>query len=345
MSSEGRRTSLPPWAGSSNGWKQCAGSPRAGCCCTTRTWLLGTSGLAGAWQVLANGLLGVDFFFVLSGFIIAHSSAQLVAKGKGWRQYASARAIRIYVPYLPIGVAMLVLFTLVPGLSAGTRGEVGILTSLTLLPSNAPPALSVAWTLVHEVLFYALFSVFFVSRLALGVLLATWVAAIAWTWAAGWVVPRAAAYLLSPVNLCFVLGVLLQWATRRGVSDRTGIVCAVLGALLIGAQAVAADPDRVLVALGFAGLVTATRSPVAMSAPPGRASMALGAASYAIYLVHGPATSVLARAVHGHPLVVLVAVAAGALAAGLAYHLLYEQRARRWIRTLRDRPRKGLPAA
>ena len=124
--------------------------------------------------VAANGHLGVDFFFVLSGFIIALSSSQLAARGGGLREYVRARFLRIYVPYWPIGVSFLVLCLAFPGLSASAH-DVGVFTSLTLLPSNTPPALSVAWTLVHEVVFYAVFATYFVSRRLHALVLTAWV--------------------------------------------------------------------------------------------------------------------------------------------------------------------------
>lgn len=97
----------------------------------------------GAQPWFEHGYLGVDFFFVLSGFIIAFASHRLALRGGGLRDYASARLIRIYVPYLPIGIAMYLLYLLLPGLSEGGRTP-SLLTSLTLLPDNHPPALSVA---------------------------------------------------------------------------------------------------------------------------------------------------------------------------------------------------------
>ena len=90
-------------------------------------WLEAMRGLAALWVVLHHaglsvdhfvgstgsqpwidrGVLGVDFFFVLSGFIIAFASQRLAERGGGVKEYLTARLIRIYVPYLPIGIAML----------------------------------------------------------------------------------------------------------------------------------------------------------------------------------------------------------------------------------------------
>lgn len=284
---------------------------------------------------LSNGFLGVDFFFVLSGFIIATSSMALIDSGRGLREYVTARAVRIYVPYLPIGVAMLLLYAALPGVSQGERSSLSVISSLTLLPSNAPPALSVAWTLVHEVLFYALFSVFFLSRRLLLALLIVWSIGIAVTAWSGVKLPLLASYFLHPLNLCFVLGVVVAWATRNGVGKRLALSAGLAGLLMVALQAASTEsPNRVLVALGFAGMIAAARATWAMSVSPGRFLLLLGAASYSIYLVHNPAISALIRVVHrvGDPAACMALVAGGSLLLGVFYHLLYEKTALRWVR-------------
>lgn len=284
-------------------------------------------------RLVANGYLGVDFFFVLSGFIIAHSSEQLAVSGRGLREYVTARALRIYIPYLPVGLTMLAALSVFPSLSAGTRNEVSILSSLTLLPSSAPPALSLAWTLVHEMVFYAVFSLFFISRKLLVAVLVIWALAIIAAWATRMGYSRMGSYVLSPLNLCFVLGVALSWFTRRGLDNRIAFACVAAGVVLVTSQALMLQPNRMLVAIGFAGLVAAARAPAALAARPGGVLLTLGAASYALYLVHSPVISLVVRAVRNlPPLPAFLLLSCAALVAGLAYHAFYERRALRWVR-------------
>ncbi|MGQ4659015.1 acyltransferase family protein [Lysobacter sp. F6437] len=218
--------------------------------------------------VIANGYLGVDFFFVLSGFIIALSSNRLLETGRGFGDYARARLIRIYVPYLPIGISMLLLYLLFPNLSAADRTP-GVLTSLTLLPSVSPPALSVAWTLIHELLFYALFSLIFVSRKALWWLLVVWAALIV---GQAWVGPPLSLgwkYLLSPLNLCFLLGVAVYYLTRNGVRAWAPVVGGIIGAVVLALEVGQPNPNRWLLALAFAGFIVCALSTWAQRWSPG----------------------------------------------------------------------------
>lgn len=73
-------------------------------------------------SLFSYGYLGVDFFFVLSGFIILNSHFY---DDKGWqsaKSYLSKRVLRIFPPYLPISIILLLSYNVFPSLSAGTRG-------------------------------------------------------------------------------------------------------------------------------------------------------------------------------------------------------------------------------
>ena len=283
-----------------------------------------------------NGYLGVDFFFLLSGFIIAYSSNRLIATGRGLAKYAQARLTRIYVPYLPVGIAVLVIYLLFPQISQTGRTP-GILTSITLIPTASPTALAVAWTLVHEMIFYCIFSLYFLSRRALGIGLVLWTASICVAFLLAPPQDRGGfGYFLSPVNLCFLLGIGIYYMTRNGIYNIVGITFGLLGIGLVVLCAAQSDPNRVLSTAGFSGLIVWATSEQARTRYPGRFWLFLGAASYSIYLVHLPVESLSVRVIDRFasitPTFAFFIVSTLALAAGCVYHYFYERQMLKFVR-------------
>lgn len=154
------------------------------------------------------GNIGVDFFFVLSGFIIYWSHKQDHTGLDTAAAYAKKRFIRLYPPFILIALAMYLAYTLLPGLSMNAR-EIGAIPSLLLIPDPIQrPALSVSWTLMHELLFYSIFCIYFISQKALKTIITAWAIAIIVHAMLGaesfWI-----NFLFSMHNLEFIMGMLI----------------------------------------------------------------------------------------------------------------------------------------
>jgi len=125
-------------------------------------------------QVATYGDLGVDLFFLISGFVISMSGW-----GRSPGRFAISRAVRLYPAYW-LALGLVTALTLARPSIQKPPSAHDFLVNLTLLqvPLGAPRILGVDWTLWVEVKFYVLF--------ALAVL---WkgatrrrVLAFAWTW-------------------------------------------------------------------------------------------------------------------------------------------------------------------
>lgn len=284
------------------------------------------------------GQYGVDFFFVLSGFIIFYTHRN---DGYGLARaqlYAFKRASRIYIPYLPIALAYMGLLLVFQQGPLDERPW-SLWATFTLLPSEKISTLTVAWTLTYELIFYAFFLLAFVSRLALLAASVIWSAYLLAV-LTGYVTPPESAGLLAlsdPIILEFFCGALAAWLFVRVPAEmRWGILAS--GLVLLGLVIMFWTGERALLGPPLALIVLAAA--MTPYGTPDRATDALiflGAASYAIYLVHSPVISILARILQPleQRVVIFFACALIGTTLGVIYHLLFERPALRQARQFR----------
>lgn len=286
---------------------------------------------------------GVDFFFVLSGFIITWAHWDDLGRADRIARFAKKRFLRIYPPYWIILTALLIFYGATGAGTAEKRDAWNIMASYLLIPNAAQPVLGVAWTLVFEIFFYGLFALAIpLNRLAF-VPMAIWaslIIAAAPIDARHWFV----GFVLSPYNLEFMMGVLAAALLRR-YSLPAPALWAIGGAVLF--LALAHYPwrsDTLLVGrlcFGLAasatilGCATVERRAPAMQ---WRSLKMLGASSYALYLTH-PLTLILLCQIMfriGGRLVPIgvgiLIMTSAATAVGIAYHLAIERPTLRGIR-------------
>jgi exopolysaccharide production protein ExoZ len=289
------------------------------------------------------GAFGVDLFFVLSGFIIAHSSARSA------RHFLPRRLIRV-IPAFWIATLIAALFTL-QGLSPAEAFD-WLLQSLFYLPhpQGRPPLIFVAWTLVYELAFYLLY----------------WLALRFGTRAA----PPACIALLLVLALVHLPGLpgpwplLLEFAFGVGIyllveryrltakmPGPVGLLVALTGLalFLILPWMTGYDPGhyqsvaRVLcwglpAAIIILGLIVAEHGGFAIRSKP---VLLLGAASYAIYLLHPVMVGQLLQLpANPPPLSWAIGLLAVAITVGVstAFHLWIEAPMLRWLRGLLRQP-------
>ena len=280
------------------------------------------------------GLYGVDFFFVLSGFIIYHIHQNDPREYGAARSFLSKRIRRIYTPYLPITFVLIAAYLVFPSLSQGDRSW-GWFTSLTLMPSDARPALSVAWTLTFEIVFYLFFLSFFVTRYFWHIVCA-WVA----------LVLSAAVFnvndtlsnplvrtVLDPLILEFVAGMVAAYLFGKTSPARWWVpLC--MGLLGVVVFALLHDPHRAVLGIALAPMVLGLALfEQRYSFRISNSWALLGASSYAVYLIHNPLQSIIARFFQAYDVwsLTFAACVLISLAAGVFYHLIYE---RPMLRTL-----------
>ena len=287
-----------------------------------------------------NFNVGVDFFFVLSGFIITWVHWRDMGQPNRLKSYAAKRFFRIFPPYWGILFPLILLHAIAPDPAKPLENDpVHIVRSILLLPSPDHPILGVAWTLTFELFFYALFVVLLFKGAGQ--------IRLFWGWAAAIVVVQLTAtppfpldFLFSPFNLEFIMGVTAA-ALLRGHPRIPAPALMIAAGITIFAGFMLLAPDvqdvslRGRLAFGIPSLLfllgaveLERRRPVHVP----RLLSFLGAASFALYLIHPLAILVAAHMIRltvGRALPIEATVAlmfVAALIAGGLYHLIVEKR-------------------
>ena len=305
-----------------------------------------------------GGPAGVDLFFVVSGFIIAYitlePSSLRPRGGIGdflWRRFA-----RI-VPFLWLCVATYAALRFV-----GRDGSFELepyLRALTLFPIG-PVNPTQAWTLRHEVLFYLVFATIFWRSGPRLVLVAAWmlspIVAFAMVGAAQ---PTPGSELIGFVfnrlNLLFGFGFLASLAYLRrpdwfvaavpnGMTVLTGLCGVYLLLFMLISYTHLATADVLLAGIGASLILYVALRATPTPGPIDRVGLALGDASYAIYLTHGAVISAIlgawSRLAPGSSVLVVALVCiAASLGAGILIHRTIERPMVRKLQDFRFRPR------
>lgn len=321
---------------------------------------------------------GVDLFFVISGFIMVHASGRLFGTSGARRDFLTRRIARIvplYWAFTTIYLAYLIIAFM--QLGRPMPGLFDVLASYLFVPNDRlgtgfpQPIYALGWTLQYEMFFYLVFASFLTlerNRAVLGCGLLLFGLALA-----GSIFSPSAtilAFATSPIVLEFALGMLVGIAHASGL--RLGIASRVVlatGAILVlwldpmrsGTQALdwttPLDFARVLswgvpAAILVAVATLAKASPAELG-PMQRGAVALGDASYALYLVHPLAIFAVHKSLSAAgavPVLGLWPLVGASLAlstvAAVMIHKVFERPATELCRAWLSRPvRRSVPAA
>ncbi len=237
------------------------------------------------------GHAGVDFFFVISGFIIFYVHRWHLGEPSRLPDYFMRRIARIY----PLFWVALVFSMLMLVLKGEALPSFDVL-SLDALLVPADSLVGVSWTLRHEMLFYALFGVFFIIGFANGAALCViWAVVMLYFLAIG--AGKETPFVFASYNLQFIMGMMVAYLAHTFTFSRLYSFMMLGGGVVLffavgylentGIMDGYADPARLYYGIPSAMIVLGCAQLDRYHAVrPWRAGVFFGSLSYSIYLMH-----------------------------------------------------------
>lgn len=294
------------------------------------------------------GAAGVDIFFAISGFVMFYTTGR---PGADWRRFLVSRITRVVPLYWAMTLVLASLVFLAPSIfPTFTTDLATVLKSLFFVPVYDPkgalrPLLHVGWTLYFEMFFYALTVLAMLAHSKHGAVLSAVFLTLASILADALGAPTddSVLILLSPIVIEFLFGVAIgAFSNSQALCAMPPLARRLLGlavliagaALLFGAVAPADIRWHRLSTWGAAGallLLGAVLLEDELARAPllARITRPLGNSSYALYLTHGFAFSIIYRLfASSSPSLLQWAffLLAGALILGQLTHQLIEKR-------------------
>lgn len=250
--------------------------------------------MGGTWgwfDRLANvGFAGVDVFFVISGFVAAHTTFDKTRTWFNAWHFARRRLLRIYLGYWPVlAISLALTYWFRPAALA----KMDLLGSTLLSTIKLDRlAIYVTWSLTFELLFYALVTASLVLPLlqvkrVIYLLAFSVLVNLVLTFG----VAHSSLQIFVAMLLEFLAGMLLYMHHQKLTKRRWIPVCALIGtaAFLLGAQLHATDGSIRIFTFGLGAVAWVTMAVVLEQTGAylaNRMLVALGDASYTLYLSH-----------------------------------------------------------
>ena len=314
-------------------------------------------GVVSVQNIFLWGHLGVDFFFVLSGFIMV-----LIHFGDFGRPgmvslFLTRRAVRVLPMLWTVLFGLAVGHLLAPHLVRTPHSVEGFVADVLLAPYPGNLTLIPIWTLKRELLFYLLFAGAIVRPKAGLSVLAVWQVFCLANAGLGFAPGFYGQFLFDGHNLGFGAGGLAAYLhLRRPCRSMTSWLCCALGVLVLASTASvewslghslpseAANPigdqleavlgvvGATLLVIGMIGLERSKRSHLS------RWASLAGGTSYVLYLIHEPIVSGLVRSIAAPAIrmgmavdMVFLLIVAVTVAGACMIHLAYERPLLGWL--------------